>query len=82
MRFSLIAVTLLFFGCKKQVESPYIDKAQLTCYSGDKIIYQIVTETYKIHNPSSKLDGGSWAIDTNQGKVEITADCIYKPLNY
>lgn len=82
MRFSLIVVTLLFFGCKKQEESPYIDKAQLTCYSGDKIVYQITTQPYKIHNPSSGTNDGSWAIDTDQGKVEITGTCIYKPLNF
>lgn len=82
MKLSLILFPIIFFGCVNKENNPYIDKAQLTCYAGDKIIYQITTQPYKIHHPSKGDNGENWAVDSDQGKIVLTGTCVYKPLNY
>lgn len=72
----------MFIGCVKKEDNPYVDQAQLTCYSGEKIIYQITTQPYKIHHPSKDNNGDSWAVDSDQGKIILTGTCIYKSLNF
>lgn len=80
MKIQIMLFFLIAYGCKKEEESHYVDQAQLTCYAGEKVFYQITTEPYKIHNPTKGND--RWEIDSDQGKIIITGTCIYKPLNF
>lgn len=74
---------IAFLSCKKQeVDNPNIGLAELTCYAGDKIFYQVTTKAYKIHNESEGEKDEKWEIDTDQGKVIVSGTCIYKQLNY
>lgn len=77
-RFPLWVIPMIIIGCL--ADRSESDKAELTCYSGGAKVYYVLTETYKIHKPAVGIIGDKWEVDTDDGKITLTADCIYKPL--